>query len=146
MILRTSSSHLEGADRKWSVLTKNFVVENGKVTGLVLEDVAWNKDVNGKQTFVAKPNSERILQCDLAFLAIGFLHPEQDNVIAQLELETDGRGNVAATNYQTAKPHIFTAGDARRGQSLVVWAIAEGREAAVEVDKYLKEKDQSIAA
>lgn len=146
LILRTSSSHLEGADRKWSVLTKNFVVENGKVTGLVLEDVTWSKDINGKQTFVAKPNSERTLPCDLAFLAIGFLHPEQDNVIAQLELETDGRGNVAANNYQTAKPHIFTAGDARRGQSLVVWAIAEGREAAVEVDKYLKEKSETLAA
>ncbi|NNM13828.1 MAG: glutamate synthase subunit beta, partial [Gammaproteobacteria bacterium] len=146
LILRTSSSHEEGAERKWSVLTKEFVVENGRITGLVLEDVSWSKDVNGKTTFVAKPDSQRTLPCDLALLAIGFVHPEHDNVIAQLELELDPRGNIAAHNYQTAKANIFTAGDARRGQSLVVWAIAEGREAAAQVHSYLQEKDQAAAA
>ena len=146
LILRTSSSHLEGAERKWSVLTKNFEVENGKVTGLVLEDVSWNKDVNGKMSFVAKPNSERILKCDLALLAIGFLHPEQDNVIAQFGLEVDGRGNIACDNYQTSKEKVFAAGDARRGQSLVVWAIAEGREAAQVVHEYIEKQNQTIAA
>ena len=146
LILRTSSSHLEGAERKWSVLTKNFTSENGKVSGLVLEDVSWSKDVNGKMSFVAKPNSERTLKCDLALLAIGFLHPEQDNIIAQFGLEVDGRGNIACENYQTSKANVFAAGDARRGQSLVVWAIAEGREAAAEVHTYLEKLNQTIAA
>ena len=88
----------------------------------------------------------RILPCDLALLAIGFVHPEQDNVIAQLGLDLDARGNIAADNYRTSKANIFAAGDARRGQSLVVWAIAEGREAAQAVDEYLKTSDQIIAA
>jgi len=146
LILRTSSSHEEGAERKWSVLTKEFVVEDGRVTGLVLEDVSWAKDEEtGRQKFVAKPNSERTLPCDLAFLAIGFLHPEQDNVIAQFGLELDGRGNIQATNYQTIKENVFTAGDARRGQSLVVWAIAEGREAAEQVDVFLSKAQQQAA-
>lgn len=146
LILRTSSSHEEGAERKWSVLTKNFVVKDGQVTGLVLEDVSWGKDVNGKMSFVAKPGSQRTLACDLALLAIGFLHPEPDNVISQFGLEIDERGNISAQNYQTAKQNIFVAGDARRGQSLVVWAIAEGREAAISVDTFLKQNDQTLAA
>ena len=145
LILRTSSSHEEGADRKWSVLTKEFVVKDGVVTGLVLEDVSWVKDETGRQKFEAKANSERTLPCDLAFLAIGFLHPEHDNVIAQLGLNLDERGNIQAENYRTSKNNIFTAGDARRGQSLVVWAIAEGREAAKAVDVYLVQETQAAA-
>ncbi|MBX2878377.1 MAG: glutamate synthase subunit beta [Granulosicoccus sp.] len=139
LILRTSSSHEEGAERKWSVLTKEFVVKDGQVTGLVLEDVSWVKDEDGRQKFVAKPDSERTLACDLALLAIGFVHPEPDNAIAQLGLEVDTRGNIQAQNYQTSRHNVFTAGDARRGQSLVVWAIAEGRAAAQAVDEYLVE-------
>lgn len=145
LMLRTSSSHEEGADRKWSVLTKEFVVKDGKVTGLVLEDVSWVKGEDGRQKFEAKLNSERTLPCDLAFLAIGFLHPEPDNAIAQLGLELDGRGNIQANNYQSSKPHVFTAGDARRGQSLVVWAIAEGRGAAKAVDAYLQQDAKATA-
>jgi len=86
------------------------------------------------------------LPCDLALLAIGFVHPEQDNVIQQFGLELDGRGNIQANNYQSSKVNVFTAGDARRGQSLVVWAIAEGREAATAVDSYLLDLDKQNAA
>lgn len=137
LILRTSSSHEEGAERKWSVLTKEFVVENNQVTGLVLENVSWERNDEGKTHFVPMPNTEQILPCDLALLAIGFVHPEHTNVVNELNCELDQRGNIKATNYHTSIDGVFVAGDAHRGQSLVVWAIAEGREAAKHVDQYL---------
>lgn len=133
MILRTSTSHEEGADRKWSILTKEFVGDaNGNLSGLKLVDIVWN---GGKFDEVA--GTERVIPCELAFLAAGFLHPQHTGMIEQFGVELDERGNVKANNYQTSLEHIFACGDMRRGQSLVVWAISEGREAARAVDVYL---------
>jgi len=133
MILRTSTSHEEGADRKWSILTKEFVGDaNGNLSGLKLVDIVWN---GGKFDEVA--GTERVIPCELAFLAAGFLHPQHTGMIEQFGIELDERGNVKANNYQTSLEHVFACGDMRRGQSLVVWAISEGREAARAVDVYL---------
>jgi len=133
MILRTSTSHEEGADRKWSILTKEFVGNaEGKLTGLKLVDIVWN---GGKFDEVA--GSERVIPCDLAFLAAGFLHPQPTGMIDELGVELDERGNVKSNNYATSVDGVFACGDMRRGQSLVVWAISEGREAARAVDIYL---------
>jgi glutamate synthase (NADPH/NADH) small chain len=139
MILRTSSSHEEGCERHWSILTKEFVSDGkGHVKGLKIADIKWavNKKT-GRAEFKEVPGTERTLPCDLALLSIGFVHPEHDNVISQLEINIDDRGNVVDSEYQTNQDKVFTAGDMRRGQSLVVWAIAEGREAARSADRYL---------
>lgn len=133
MILRTSTSHEEGADRKWAILTKEFVGEDGKLTGLKLVDIKW-----GEKGFTEIEGSERIIPCELVLIAAGFLHPQKEGMIDQLGVELDERGNVKATGYATSEEGIYSAGDMRRGQSLVVWAISEGREAAREIDKYLK--------
>lgn len=137
VILRTSSSHEEGGERKWSVLTKSFVNDgNGNISGLKVVQIEWYKNEEGVQAFREVEGTECVLPCDLALLAIGFVSPEH-SLPDQLGIEIDARGNIKAKKYHTSDPKIFTAGDARRGQSLVVWAIAEGREAAVEVDKFL---------
>jgi len=137
MILRTSSSHEEGCERQWSILTKEFVQDaEGNVKGLRIVEVEW-KAVNGKMQPVEKAGTERDLPCDLALLAMGFLHPQLEGLLKQLTVDLDDRGNVKANNYQTSVEGVFAAGDMRRGQSLVVWAISEGREAARVVDEYL---------
>lgn len=137
MILRTSSSHEEGCEREWSIMSKEFIGdENGNVKGLKLVEIEW-KTVDGRPQFVEIPGSEKVIPCDLALLAMGFLHPQKEGMIEQLGLELDERGNVKSNNYKTSVDKVFAAGDMRRGQSLVVWAIAEGREAAREVDIYL---------
>ncbi len=137
MTLRTSSSHEEGGERAWSMLTTEFVGnDNKELTGVKVVEIEWFTDEKGKQGFRKKENTERIIPCDLALLAIGFVSPEH-SLIDQFELEKDPRGNVKAKKYHTSREGIFAAGDARRGQSLVVWAISEGREAAYEVDKFL---------
>jgi glutamate synthase (NADPH/NADH) small chain len=140
MILRTSSSHEEGCDRNWSIVTKEFVGDaKGNLKALKIVDVEW-KVKDGKSSFEEIKGSEREIPCELALLAMGFLHPQQQGVIQQLGVELDDRGNVRCTNYQTSVEGIFAAGDMRRGQSLVVWAISEGREAARAVDEYLSGK------
>lgn len=137
MILRTSSSHEEGCDRHWSIVTKEFVGDDkGNVKGLKIVDVEW-KAVNGKMQFVEIAGSDREIPCDLALLAMGFLHPQHEGLLKQLGVDLDERGNVKANSYQTSVESVFAAGDMRRGQSLVVWAISEGREAARAVDEYL---------
>jgi len=137
MVLRTSSSHEEGCDRHWSIVTKEFVGDDkGNVKALRVVDVEW-KAVNGKMNFVEVAGTERDIPCDLALLAMGFLHPQHDGLLKQLAVDLDDRGNVKANNYQTSVEGVFAAGDMRRGQSLVVWAISEGREAARSVDEYL---------
>ncbi|MBX7227016.1 MAG: glutamate synthase subunit beta [Chitinophagales bacterium] len=137
IMLRTSSSHEEGCERKWALLSKEFVGnDNGEVVGLKVVEIKWVvKD--GRQTFEEIPGSEQVLPCDLALLAMGFLYPEKEGVIEQLGIATDDRGNILAQNFQTNLPKVFAAGDMRRGQSLVVWAISEGREAARAVDIFL---------
>lgn len=143
MQLRTSSSHEEGCDRQWAILTKEFVGdENGNLKGIKLVDIEWTKDeVSGKYQFKEIIETERIIPCDIAFLAVGFLHPKQDGILQQMNIDLDERGNVKSDQkYQTNIENIFAAGDMRRGQSLVVWAIAEGREAANSVNKFLTPK------
>ena len=139
-ILRTSSSHEEGCERLWSVNTKEFIGSNGQLTGVKIVEVEWQVPEEGERpTFVEKKETERILSADLVLFAMGFRFPKPDGVLAQLGVVLDQRGNVSAKNYQTSEKNIFVAGDMRRGQSLVVWAIAEGRECAVEVDNFLME-------
>lgn len=136
MTLRTSSSHEEGGERRWAVLTKEFLGDDkGNLTHLKLVDIEWvNK--GGRQMMQEIEGTEREVPCELALLAIGFVHPE-GGLLDSLGVEKTQGGTVAANNYRTNVDNIFTAGDARRGQSLVVWAISEGREAAREVDQYL---------
>lgn len=142
MSLRTSSSHEEGGQRAWSMLTTEFVGdENNKLTGVKVVEIDWITDEEGKQGFQKKENTERVIPCDMALLAIGFLSPE-NTLLDQFALEIDNRGNVKTKKYQTSREGVFAAGDARRGQSLVVWAISEGREAAYEVDKFLMGSSQ----
>jgi glutamate synthase (NADPH) small chain len=134
--LRTSSSHEEGAERDWSVATKALIGENGKVTTLKAVKVEWK---DGKMSEV--PGSEFTMKADLVLLAMGFVSPIQ-KVLDAFGIEKDNRGNVKATTdgegcYATSKAKVFTAGDMRRGQSLVVWAIREGRQCARAVDEYL---------
>ncbi|MCA3560184.1 MAG: glutamate synthase subunit beta [Aestuariivirga sp.] len=129
--LRTSSSHMEGADREFSVLTKSFSGENGQVKTLNCVRV----DGGMKEI----PGSEFELKADLVLLAMGFVHPVHEGLLKSLEVKLDGRGNVDANvmNYKTSARKVFSAGDMRRGQSLVVWAIREGRQAAHAVDQFL---------
>lgn len=146
MILRTSSSHEEGCERNWSILTKEFVSDaDGNVKGLRIVEVEW-KVVNGKMTPVEIGGTERDLPCDLALLAMGFVSPQHEGLLKQLAVDLDERGNVKANNYQTSVEGVFAAGDMRRGQSLVVWAISEGREAARSVDEYLTGVPTSLEA
>jgi glutamate synthase (NADPH/NADH) small chain len=150
MVLMTSSSHEEGVDRKWAILTKEFLGDSmGRLTGLKIVDITWGVNASGKMGFEEVPGTERIIPCELALLAIGFTGAEKGGMIDELKLELDERGNIRTQNYRTTQEGIFAAGDIRRGQSLVVWAISEGREAAREVDAWLmgssalETKDQS---
>ncbi|MBX2964542.1 MAG: glutamate synthase subunit beta [Cyclobacteriaceae bacterium] len=138
MVLNTSSSHEEGADRRWAILTKEFTGDSkNRLTGLKVVDIKWSMFENGKTGFKEIPGTERILPCELALLAIGFTGAERGGLVEELSLDIDERGNIKTTNYQTNREGIFAAGDIRRGQSLVVWAISEGREAAKAADEWL---------
>ncbi|QJB40968.1 glutamate synthase subunit beta [Chitinophaga oryzae] len=156
MVLKTSSSHEEGADRQWAIATKAFIGDdNGHLKALRIVDLQWTLGADGKPArFTEVPGSERDIPCELALLAMGFVHPQHTGMLEQLEVEKDERGNVKATekDYLTSIPKVFTAGDMRRGQSLVVWAISEGRECARKVDEFLmgssqlESKDHSLQA
>ncbi len=138
MILRTSSSHEEGGIRDWSVNTKAFSGEHGRVTQLHAVRLEWSQTTAGRLTMRELPGSEFEMPCDLCLLAMGFVHPEHPGPIEQLGLALDQRGNIQTDGgYQSSVPGVFAAGDMRRGQSLVVWAIAEGRQAAKAIDVYL---------
>jgi glutamate synthase (NADPH) small chain len=133
MVYRVSSAHEENGERVYSVSTQRFLGEDGKVTGLELVEVEM---VDGR--FQPVPGTEQVIPADLVTLAMGFTGPEADIWTEQLGVELDGRGNVARDNsYMSSVPGVFIAGDAGRGQSLIVWAIAEGRSAAAAVDAYL---------
>jgi glutamate synthase (NADPH/NADH) small chain len=139
-ILRTSSSHEEGCRREWGILTKEFLGdEQGRLRGLKTVRIEWYQDsATGQQKFRELPGTEQEWPCQLALLAMGFVGPEKHGPIADLGLELDPRGNVkTGADYMTSLPGVFAAGDMRRGQSLVVWAIHEGREAARSVDLWL---------
>ena len=146
MELSTSTSHEEGCDRQWAILTKEFVGnDQGELTGLKLVDIEWYFDKDqGRSTFREVPGSERTIPCELALLAVGFIHPQHEGLINDLNVQLTDRGNVSDDNYKTTVDKVFVAGDMRRGQSLVVWAISEGREAAIEVDKFLSDGKTSL--
>ena len=156
MVLKTTSSHEEGGDRHWAVATKAFLGDaEGNLKGLRIVDLEWQLTAEGKPAqFVEVPGTEREIPCDMVLLAMGFVHPQHEGLLQQLEVDLDERGNVKASEktFQTNIAKIFTAGDMRRGQSLVVWAISEGRECARQVDEYLSEisllerKDKSLIA
>jgi glutamate synthase (NADPH/NADH) small chain len=138
VILKTSTSHQEGCAREWSVLTKKFIQENGRVKKLSCTRVNLKKDSRGCFNMQEIPGSEFQIEADLVVLALGFLHPQKQGLIEQLRLELDERGNVKTDkNFMTSVKNIFSCGDMHRGQSLIVWAIAEGRRAAYHIDKYL---------
>ncbi len=142
MIMRTSSSHEEGSLRDYNILTKNFSGRNGRIEKMLAVRLEWGPpDETGRPAMIEIPGSEFELDVDLVLLALGFVHPEREGMLEQLEVELDGRGNVAtAPNKMTSVPGVFAAGDMSRGQSLVVWALAEGREAARGIDEYLMGK------
>ncbi|HQQ98407.1 MAG TPA: glutamate synthase subunit beta [Cyclobacteriaceae bacterium] len=138
LILRTSTSHEEGCDRKWSLVTKEFIGdEQGALKALRVAEVVW-KSVPGKAPVLEEiKGTEKVIPCELALLALGFVHPQREGLIEQLGVDLDERGNVHCQHFHTSVEGVFAAGDMRRGQSLVVWAIHEGREAARAVDVWL---------
>ncbi len=156
MVLKTTSSHEEGCERNWAVTTKAFIKdEQGKLKALRIADLEWKILDDGRPAhFVEIPGSEREIPCNAAFLAMGFLHPEYNGFLKELDIDLDDRGNVKASekHFQTNIPKVFSCGDMRRGQSLVVWAISEGRECARKVDEFLmgfsrlESKDENIIA
>lgn len=146
MVLRTSSSHDEGCERQWSILTKAFIGDKkGNLKAIKIVNIEWNKNAEtGRYEFQEVENTVREIPCELALLAIGFVHPQKKGMLEQLGVELDSYGSVVAENYQTNKENVFVAGDMHRGQSLVVWAISEGREVAKEVDTYLTGKESQL--
>ena len=154
MLLKVTSSHEEGADRHWAIATKEFIGDGeGNLKALKVIDLEWKLTADGKTAgFTEIAGTEREMPCELALLAMGFVHPQHEGLLNELSVDLDERGNVKASerNYQTNISKIFSAGDMRRGQSLVVWAISEGRECAKKVDEFLmgssslETKDQSF--
>jgi glutamate synthase (NADPH/NADH) small chain len=138
-LLKTSTSHEEGGERRWAVLTKRFNGEDGRVRSLSCARCEMSgPDRNGPPDFREVPSSAFDIEADLVILAAGFVHPEHKGIVKDLGLELDGRGNIkTGATYMTSRKGVFSAGDARRGQSLIVWAIAEGRRAAHNIDRYL---------
>ena len=139
VILRTSSSHEEGAVRDYNILTKSFTGSNGTVQKMHAVRLEWGQpDYTGRPAMIEVEGSEFELDVDLVLLALGFVHPEKAGMLDQLDVDLDSRGNVVTgSNKMTSVPGVFAAGDMSRGQSLVVWALAEGREAARGIDEYL---------
>lgn len=141
MLLKTTTSHEEGCQRHWSISTKAFLGdESGQLRAALVVDLEWETDALGRPTkFKEIEGSDKEIPCELVTLAMGFLHPQKEGLLQQLGIALDERGNVKAAegSYQTNADKYFAAGDMRRGQSLVVWAISEGRECARKVDEYL---------
>jgi glutamate synthase (NADPH/NADH) small chain len=137
--LRTSSSHEEGVARDFAVLTKRCVGANGRVEALECVRIDWVKGADGRTAMVEVADSTFALKADLVLLAMGFLGPRRPGLLEQAGVALDPRGNVAASvrDYKTSVPKLFAAGDMRRGQSLVVWAIREGRQCARAIDESL---------
>ena len=139
LLLKTTSSHEEGGERHWAVLTKNFAGEKGFIKKLSCVKVEFPETIGSSCPVMKEiPGSEFEIDADLVILAVGFLHPEHSGLLTDLNVEFDKRGNVkTGVNYMTSVEKVFSAGDMRRGQSLVVWAISEGRQSAYFIDKYL---------
>ena len=155
MTLKVTSSHEEGCERNWAIATKAFVGDaSGNLKAVKIVDLEWKILEDGRPaSFVEREGSEREIPCELALLAMGFVHPQHVGMIEELGVDLDERGNVKASEkaYQTNISKIFACGDMRRGQSLVVWAISEGRECARKADEFLmgysllESKDESFA-
>ncbi len=138
-ILRTSSSHEEGCERDWSITTRQFIGKGTQVENGTFARVEWKKDENGQMKMVELPGSEFSMKVDLVLLAMGFVHVQHSKLLEDLKIDFDQRGNIKYTNsYQTSSDGVFAAGDAGSGASLVVRAIFHGREAAKQIDEYLK--------
>jgi glutamate synthase (NADPH/NADH) small chain len=138
--LKTSTSHSEGCERKWSLNTKRFIGENGRLKQVELVEVEWNKDENGQWKMTEKPETSYIMDAELVLLSMGFVSPVHEGLVSEFGLDLDARGNIKVdTNYQTSQSKVFAAGDASNGASLVVTAIAKGREAAKSIHSYLTE-------
>ncbi len=138
-LFKTSTSHQEGCERLWCVLTKRFIGRGGKVEEIECVKVEWHKYENEKWMMEEVKGSEFRIKADLVLIAIGFVGPEKQGVIEELGVELDGWGNVKTNEeYRTSLDRVFCAGDMRRGQSLIVWALSEGRRCAHFVDKYLR--------
>jgi glutamate synthase (NADPH/NADH) small chain len=141
MVLKVTSSHEEGAERFWGINTKEFLGdENGELRAIKVTDVTWETDFLGRPVrFAEVEGSEREIACQRVFLAMGFVNPQHEGMLKKLGVELDVRKNVNADDktYRTSVSKVFAAGDMRRGQSLVVWAISEGRECARKVDQFL---------
>jgi glutamate synthase (NADPH/NADH) small chain len=137
--LRTSSSQEEGCERDWAVLTKRAIEDDGRVTALECVRVEWARNSDGRFVMTEVPGSAFEIKTDLVLLAMGFLGPRRAGMVEQSGVALDPRGNVRAStlHYRTSIPKLFTAGDMRRGQSLVVWAIREGRQCARAIDEFL---------
>lgn len=136
--LKTTTSHEEGAIREWCINTKKFIGKDGKLEAIEAVRVKWEKNADGRFVPVEIPESKFTQKIDFVLLAMGFVHPEHTGVVGDLGLKLDGRGNISAdANKMTSVEGVFACGDMRRGQSLVVWAMKDGREVAKSVDKYL---------
>ncbi len=153
MVLKTTTSHEEGCERQWAVATKEFIGdEKGNLKALKTVELEWKSEDGRPSKFTERAGSEKIIPCELVLLAMGFVAPQKDGMLDTLDIELDERGNVRATEkaFKTNIGKIFACGDMRRGQSLVVWAISEGRECARKVDEflmgvsYLESKDSSL--
>jgi glutamate synthase (NADPH/NADH) small chain len=139
-VYKVTSSHEEGSERMFNILTREFGAGKGgnRVKRLSAVRVEWEKSNNGRHNMVEVPGSEFELKADLVLLALGFLHVEQDGLVSELGFNLDPRGNIAINgSYMTSVEGVFAAGDSHRGASLVVWAIQEGREAAAAINAYL---------
>lgn len=137
--LRTSSSHKEGCERRWSLATKRFVGENGVLTGVEVVQVEWTKDANGKFVMNEVDGTIEVIKADLVMLSMGFVHPVKEGLLEQLNVDLDERGNVATDKNKSSVEKVFAAGDAAKGASLVVHAIKSGQDAAESIDQFLSE-------
>jgi glutamate synthase (NADPH/NADH) small chain len=146
MKFRSSTSHEEGCERHYSILTKRFTGENGKLTGLETVNIEMEVPPEGGRPQIKEiPGSEKVWPCELAVLALGFVGPETDSIVAQYGCELDSRGNVqVGDDWMSSVSGFFAAGDCQRGQSLIVWAISDGRECAASVDEYLMGKPTEL--
>jgi glutamate synthase (NADPH/NADH) small chain len=134
--LRTSSSHLEGCERRWSLVTKRFIGENGYLKGVEVAQVEWIRD-NGRMIMKEIPGTEEIIEANIVLLSMGFLSPVHEGLLDSLGVEYDPRGNVKSLDNSTNLDKIFVAGDVTRGASLVVWAIRSGRDAAKRIHQFV---------
>ena len=141
-VLKTSSSHEEGCERRWNLGTTRFIGENGVLTGVEVERVDWEKDPETGRMNMIHTGEKEIIKADLVLLAMGFVHPVYEGLVQKLGVDLDGRKNVAIGDCnETSVNKVFAAGDAASGASLVVRAMASGRRAAAHIDAFLRKQE-----